>query len=101
MQRLEKSCEIAAPVSTAYSQWLHFDKEMGWGGEIIERVTDQTIAWRSDADEGRVRFEPLSGERTRVRVAMHSDVADDAVARRMENTLEAFKRFVEAPPKPD
>jgi uncharacterized membrane protein len=101
MQRFEKSCEIAAPVSTAYSQWLHFDKEMGWGGEITERVTDQTIAWRSDADEGRVRFEPLSGERTRVRVAMHCGVADEAVPRRMENTLEAFKRFVEAPRKPD
>jgi uncharacterized membrane protein len=101
MQRIEKSCEISVPVSTAYTQWLHFDKEMGWGGEITERVTDQTIAWRSDEDEGRVRFEPVSGERTRVRVAMHSEVADDAVKRRMENTLDAFKRFVERQRKPD
>ena len=54
-------------------------------------------AWTGDAGEGRVSFEPLSGERTRVRVAMHCDVADDAVTRRMENTLQAFKRFAEKP----
>lgn len=97
MQRFEKSCEVGVPVSTAYAQWLHFDREMGWGGEITERVADRTIAWKADADEGRVSFEPLSGERTRVRVAMHCDVADEAVPRRMDNTLRAFKRFAEKP----
>lgn len=95
MQRFERSCEVGVPANTAYAQWLHFDKEKGWGGEITERVDGQTIAWRSDRDEGRVRFEPLPGERTRVRVAMQCETADEAVPQRMQKTLEDFTRFVQ------
>ena len=48
-------------------------KDKEWDAEITEQVPDQVIAWRSTSgapNAGTVRFEPVSHERTRVRLTM-------------------------------
>ena len=44
-----------------------------WDAEITEQVPDQRISWRSTSgalNAGTVRFEPVGGDRTRVRLTM-------------------------------
>ena len=76
-------------------------------GEITEQVPDQVIAWRSvsgAANAGTVRFEPVSQDRTRVRLIMEYEPegavekTGDAVgifSKRVQNTVEDFKKYVE------
>jgi uncharacterized membrane protein len=75
METIEKTIEVAAPVSTVYNQWtqfeefprfmegvkevrqlddkrLHWVAEIGgkrkeWDAEIFEQIPDESIAWRS------------------------------------------------------
>lgn len=75
MPDIEKSCEIAVPVRTAYDQWTQFEdfprfmegvesvrqiddkrlhwrasvagKTVEWDAEIVEQVPDRVISWRS------------------------------------------------------
>ena len=100
MERIEKTFEIALPASMAYSRWLSFDREMGWHGDITERVPGKVVAWKSREDAGRLRFEELPGERTRVRVAVEYEPAaapGEAVSHKIERTMEQFRRFAEQP----
>src|SRR3954469_22417272 len=84
-------------------------KDKEWDAEIIEQVPDQRIAWRSTTPDttnaGTVRFEPLGPDRTRVNLTMEYDPkgvvenVGDAVgvfSRRVENTVEDFKKFIES-----
>jgi uncharacterized membrane protein len=135
MERIEKSCEIDAPVRTVYNQWTQFEefprimsgveevrqtddthlhwrariggKQEEWDAEIVEQVPDQLIAWRSisgAANSGKVEFQPVGTNRTRVSVIMEYDpqgvvekVGDalGAVSRKVERTVEDFKEFIE------
>jgi uncharacterized membrane protein len=49
-------------------------KDKEWDAEITEQVPDQCIAWRSTSGDapnaGMVRFEPISADKTRVRLTM-------------------------------
>ena len=135
MERIEKSCEINAPVRAVYNQWTQFEefpqfmdgikevrqtddthlhwrasiggKDKEWDAEITEQVPDQVISWRSvsgAANAGTVRFEPMSHDRTLVRLIMEYEPegtvekAGDAVgvfSARVQNTVEDFKKFIE------
>ena len=81
------------------------DKE--WDAEITEQEPDTRISWKSVSgapNAGTVRFEPLDAQSTRVRLTMAYepeglvDKAGDALgifSRRVETTVEEFKKFVE------
>ena len=81
------------------------DKE--WDAEITEQVPEQRISWRSTGsaeNAGTVRFEPLPGNRTLVRLALGYDPkgalenAGDAlrlVSAHVETTMKDFKRYIE------
>ena len=82
-------------------------KDKEWDAEIIEQVPDQVIAWRSVSgapNAGAVRFEPLTHDRTRVRLMMEyepqgaAEKTGDAIGifgSRVQNTVEDFKKFIE------
>jgi uncharacterized membrane protein len=82
-------------------------KDKEWDAEITEQVPDQVIAWRSvsgAANAGTVRFEPVSHDRTLVRLIMEYEPegavekTGDAVGvfgARVQNTVEDFKKYVE------
>jgi uncharacterized membrane protein len=82
-------------------------KDKEWDAEITEQVPDQVIAWRSTSgapNAGSVRFEPVSHERTRVRLTMEYqpegavEKTGDAVgvfSSRVQNSVEDFKKFIE------
>jgi uncharacterized membrane protein len=82
-------------------------KDKEWDAEITEQVPDQVIAWRSTSgapNAGTVRFEPVSHDRTRVRLIMEYEPegvvekTGDAVGvfgARVQNSVEDFKKFVE------
>jgi uncharacterized membrane protein len=84
-------------------------REKEWDAEITEQVPDERIAWRSVSGDGRsagvVRFEPLSTNRTRVRLVMAYDPegvienlgdALGIMAGRVENSVENFKKYIES-----
>jgi uncharacterized membrane protein len=84
-------------------------KDKEWDAEIVEQVPDQRIAWRSTTPDapnaGSVRFESLGPDRTRVNLTMEYDPqgvvenVGDAVgvfSRRVQNTVEDFKKFIES-----
>jgi uncharacterized membrane protein len=84
-------------------------KEKEWDAEITEQVPDRIIAWRSTTGDapnaGTVWFEPLSSDRTRVRLAMEYEpqsgvekVGDalGAMRGRVESTVKDFKKFIES-----
>jgi uncharacterized membrane protein len=82
-----------------------FERE--WDAEIIEQIPDQTIAWRSIGDvrnDGRVSFQPVTEDRTRVIVRFDYEpqgivekLGDklNVVDNRVEGDLQRFKEFIE------
>jgi uncharacterized membrane protein len=82
-------------------------RERTWTAEIYEQESDQVIAWRSTSGEpnsGRVAFEELDPETTRITVTMEwspegaVEKAGDALGfddRQVEADLERFKEFIE------
>ena len=92
---------------------LHWVAQYGgkrheWDAEITEQVPDKTIAWRSlggVTHNGRVTFEPLGPDRTRIEVEMEWEpegVVEKAGAavgfdeRGVSEDLDRFKEFIEA-----
>jgi uncharacterized membrane protein len=79
-----------------------------WTSKIEEQVPDRVIAWRSEqgaTNAGRVTFERLDENRTRITLEMEFDPegfveqAGDTlgfVRRRVESDLERFKKFIES-----
>lgn len=91
---------------------LHWKADIGftqreWDAEITEQVPDKTIAWRSIGDvrnDGRVSFEPIAQNRTRVILRLDYDphgsmekVGDqlNVVDQRVEGDLKRFKEYIE------
>jgi uncharacterized membrane protein len=82
-------------------------KDKEWDAEITEQIPDQRISWRSTSGEenaGTVRFEPLPGNRTLVRLALGYEPAGaienagDALGlftSHVENTMRDFKHYIE------
>jgi uncharacterized membrane protein len=83
-------------------------KTKHWRAEITEQRPDELVAWRSTSgaqNDGRVRFEPLDADRTRIESQLDVEPegiveqAGDAlgiVERRVRGDLERFKEFVES-----
>ena len=84
-------------------------KDKEWDAEITQQVPDQCIAWRSTSGDapnaGTVRFEPISADRTRVRLTMEyepqgavENVGDalGVLSSRVESTVKDFKKFIES-----
>ena len=84
-------------------------KDKEWDAEITEQVPDQCIAWRSTSGDapnaGMVRFEPISADKTRVRLTMEyepqgavENVGDalGVLSARVESTVKDFKKFIES-----
>jgi uncharacterized membrane protein len=79
-----------------------------WDARITEQEPDRVIAWQGFGDPrnmGRVLFEPVGDDGTKISVAIDYEPADavekagDAlgiVGRRVEGDLERFKAFIEA-----
>ena len=84
--------------------------ERQWEAEIDEQIPDRIISWRGDGDvknAGKVTFQPLGPDRTRVDVTMAYDKegfleqVGDAFGvpdRRVAGDLERFKEFIESRP---
>jgi uncharacterized membrane protein len=92
---------------------LHWQADIGmtereWDAEIIEQSPDQVIAWRAVGDvrnDGRVSFEPLGPDRSRVTVVFDYDLQGfvekagdmlNVTDKRIEGDLERFKEFIES-----
>src|SRR5687767_14904651 len=83
-----------------------FGRDKHWHAEITEQVPDERITWRSTSgaqNNGTVRFEALSGDRTLVRLALGYELdglvesAGDALGlttQHVENTLRDFKSYI-------
>jgi uncharacterized membrane protein len=83
-------------------------KDLEWDAEITEQDPDKRISWRSISgapSAGTVRFEPLSPDRTLVRLVMAYEPttavesAGDALgvlSARVQTTVEDFKKFIES-----
>jgi uncharacterized membrane protein len=82
-------------------------KDKEWDAEITEQVPDQVISWRSTSgahNAGSVRFEPVSHDRTRVKLIMEYqpegavEKAGDAVglfSAKVQKSIDDFKKFIE------
>jgi uncharacterized membrane protein len=81
-------------------------KDNEWDAEITEQLPDRRISWRSttgDDNAGAVRFEPLPGNRTPVRLAIsyqprgtiESAGALGLFISHVEHTMKDFKRYIE------
>jgi uncharacterized membrane protein len=83
-------------------------KDKEWDAEITEQEPDKRISWKSISgapNAGTVRFEPLSADRTRVRLVMAYEPegavenAGDALgifSQRVESTVKDFKEYIES-----
>ncbi len=88
-----------------HAEIMGVDKE--WDAEITEQIPDRRISWRStsgDENAGTVRFEPLSGDRTLVRLALgyepqglmaHTGDALASFTAHIETTMQEFKSYIE------
>ena len=83
-------------------------KDEEWDAEITEQTPDERISWRSvsgSKNAGTVRFEPLSPERTRVRLVMAyepdgalENIGDKlgAMDSQVQESVDDFKKFIES-----
>ena len=91
---------------------LHWVAEIGmadreWDAEIVEQTPDQVIAWKASGEvtnDGRVTFQALGPDRTRVNLVLEYEPQDlvekagdklKVVDKRVEGDLERFKKFIE------
>jgi uncharacterized membrane protein len=93
----------------AHVQW-HADiggRDTQWDAEITEQILDERISWRSTSGDDNactVRFEPLPGNRTLVRLVMGYEASGRAdhrsdtlglITSHIENTMQDFKSYIE------
>jgi uncharacterized membrane protein len=84
-------------------------REKEWDAEITEQVPDEKIGWKSVSGDGWnagvVRFEPLSANRTRVRLVMAYEpqgaverVGDalGVLSASVQSSVENFKQYIES-----
>jgi uncharacterized membrane protein len=84
-------------------------KEKEWDAEITEQVPDEKIGWKSVSGDapnaGVVRFEPISENRTRVRLVMAYEPqgaverAGDALgvlSASVQSSVDNFKKYIES-----
>jgi len=84
-------------------------KDKEWDAEITEQVPDQKIGWKSVSGDapnaGTVRFEPVSANRTRVRLVMayepqgaveHVGDALGVLSASVQNSVNNFKQYIES-----
>jgi len=84
-------------------------KEKEWDAEITEQVPDEKIGWKSVSGDawnaGVVRFEPLSANRTRVRLVMaydprgvleHVGDALGILSASVQRSVTNFKKYIES-----
>jgi uncharacterized membrane protein len=135
MTTVETSIRVNVPVQTVYDQWTQFEefpkfmtgvkevtrlddtrshwkaqivgKAREWDAEIVERVPEQRIAWKSRRgaiNEGVVTFRGLSEARSLILVQlryMPEGVLENlggrwgAVSAQVDRDLERFKTFIE------
>lgn len=91
---------------------LHWVAQIGmadreWDAEIVEQTPDQVIAWKATGEttnDGRVTFEQVAADRTRVNLVFEYEPEDlvekagdklKVVDKRIEGDLERFKKFIE------
>jgi uncharacterized membrane protein len=98
-QLTDKSLEWTAEIN---------GKEETWTADITEQEPDQVIAWRSTSEpvnSGRVSFEQLDADRTRVDLSMEWQPRDSIEKmgaamgfddRQIKGDLERFKTFIES-----
>ncbi|WP_406211435.1 SRPBCC family protein [Kitasatospora sp. NBC_01560] len=136
MGRVEESIDVDVPVHVVYDQWTSFeqfpefmegveevrqldDLHAHWktkiaglsrefDTEIVERVPDERVAWRTSSDNvkhsGTVALEPIDASRTRVTMTMDfqptglAEKAADKLGvldRMVSGDLRRFKQFLE------
>lgn len=90
----------------SWSAWIA-GRPLRWTAEITRQDPDHEIAWRSTdgpANQGRVRFEALAPDRTRVTLQLHYEPrgvlqsalsALGVVTTLVDHNLERYKRFLE------
>jgi uncharacterized membrane protein len=83
-------------------------EEHSWQAEISQQEPDRLVSWRAldgKYNSGKVTFEPLEGDRTRVNVEMTYDAeglmeslgsALGFDSRRVSGDLDRFKEFIES-----
>jgi len=83
-------------------------KDEKWEADITEQEPDKVVAWRSTSgapNNGRVTFDSLGNDRTRVTVTIEYEPQDPIekvggaigmVKRRVHGDLERFKKFIES-----
>ena len=83
-------------------------EEHTWEAEISEQMPNRAISWRArdgKYNSGKVTFDPLSGDQTRIDVELTYDAeswkesAGSALgfdSRQVESDLERFKEFIES-----
>jgi uncharacterized membrane protein len=82
-------------------------KTKHWRAEIVDQQPDVLVSWRSTSgarNDGEVRFEPVTADRTRIMLELDIDpdglieTAGDAlgvVERQVRGDLERFREFIE------
>jgi uncharacterized membrane protein len=134
MTKLEKSIDVHCPLRAVYNQWSQFEdlpefvssvtevhqiddthvhchaeirgKATELDAEIIDRVPNEHIAWKSlsgTPSVGVLHFEPLGPRLTRLRLmvayepaaADDTDEAAESMSARLQDTIENFKLFIE------
>ncbi|WP_019140422.1 Hsp20 family protein [Noviherbaspirillum massiliense] len=84
------------------------NREREWDAEIIEQVPDRRIAWRTTSGpkaSGAIELQAVDGEKTRIVLTLECDALPEvsattpnpvqAFARRIEEDLARFKKFIE------
>lgn len=101
--------ESVKQVDDAHLEWKADigPAEREWRAEITEQVPDQVVAWKAVGEtrhDGRVTFERLDSNRTRVHLRLDYDPQGmvekagdvmNVVDKRVEGDLKRFKEFIE------
>jgi uncharacterized membrane protein len=135
MAFIDDTIEVDADVRTVYDLWTAFeefpafmevvervdvvpddslhwvalveDDIVEWDADVVEHVTDQSVAWRAvdGRETGKVTFDKVGEDKTKVHYELEYDPAiwggDDPdkihrwMRRRTDKDLKAFKAFIE------